>query len=109
MVSKILLGLEVTPRQAYYIAAAMAFIAVFNWPYGYYMSLRWIVTVTCVLASIDFFSQHRSQWAWAMLVTAGVFNPIWKVSFERETWRILDVACGILLILAERSQAADKR
>lgn len=41
-------------------------------------------------------ASEKISWAWALGITAVVFNPIIPVHLERDTWAVIDIAAAIL-------------
>lgn len=74
--------------------------AVSLWPYGLYVLLRCIVCgSTAYLAWLSAQMDWGRRWTWILGVTAIVFNPIAPLAFGRPLWTILDIACGLVLII----------
>ena len=68
-------------------------------PYGYYILLRW-VCFPCFLY-LSFFSYEKGQipWVWIFGVSAGIYNPIFRVHLGREIWCVVNVISILLLIV----------
>lgn len=80
------------------IAAAMCFLALEpGWPYGYFTLLRFAVCGVGIYAAVQMFEAKRERWAWACVVLAVLFNPIFKVHLGRDLWAVVDVAAGVFL------------
>jgi hypothetical protein len=82
------------PIWVYVAVSVLCFIAIFNMPYGYYLSLRWIVSLAALSILIPCFNTGRKSWAWIFLILLIAFNPISKINFGREFWRVIDGATG---------------
>jgi uncharacterized membrane protein YccC len=81
-----------------FIAAGLALVAIADWPYGFYMLLRLVVTAAACAAAFAFWEPRRP----ALLVLAVglglLFQPLVKVAFEKDVWRVLDVGAAVLLV-----------
>ncbi|MCF7731723.1 MAG: hypothetical protein K9N23_08540 [Akkermansiaceae bacterium] len=80
-------------------AAAFAFVAVADLPYGYYRLLRWVTCAVAVGSAIQLHRTGRDAWAWALGAVAVLFNPFVPVHFGKETWRVLDAATGAVFLV----------
>ena len=77
------------------IAAVLLFLALLDWPYGYYQLLRLVVTGSA--GWVAYIAYHaKSQWLMIIfIIIALLFNPLIPVHLDRETWAGIDVLCGI--------------
>jgi hypothetical protein len=78
------------------IAAVMLLVVIFPLPYGYYQFLRWAI---CAVAIFIAYMAYRwgKPWAiWVFGAMAVLFNPIWPITFTKEIWIWIDVACALL-------------
>jgi hypothetical protein len=81
-----------------WIGLALAlFLALLDWPYGYYQFLRLAV---CAGAAFIAFATWRASpvWGCALVALALLFNPLVPVHFERGTWALIDAGAGVLLL-----------
>ena len=92
----------IVPSWVVFVAAAFCFVAVADLPYGFYVLLRWIVCATATALAFDFFRLRIIGWVWGIGILAVLFNPLVPIHFNRETWRILDVLAGIILLISGR-------
>lgn len=81
-----------------FIASAMCLFAVADWPYGYYMLLRWVVFVAALIAGFVLLSRKHRFTPLAAFGLVILFNPIAKIHFERGTWAVLDLLAAALLV-----------
>jgi glucose-6-phosphate-specific signal transduction histidine kinase len=88
---------ERPPAAIYLIPAAMMLVALLNLPYGYYQLLRVVTLVAAGWIAVGAWQGNRQAWAIAFGLLALLYNPIAPIHFERETWRILNVAGAALL------------
>jgi hypothetical protein len=86
-----------TPAAACFVAAGMCLIALFDLPYGYYMLLRLVVCAACVYAALGWMAVGVHWPLIVLALTALVYNPIFRVGFEREVWQVLNVAAAVVL------------
>lgn len=90
---------EVVPRvptPVWLIPAVMLVIALAPWPYGYFMLLRLVVCGAAVWLSIAFLSNRKREvLGWTFVAIALLYNPVFRVHFERELWMILNVVSAV--------------
>jgi len=83
------------------VAGIMLLIAVPPfWPYGYYMFLRWVVSVSAVINAIFFYKSNQNGWAVSMTLVALLFNPIAPVYLDKALWILLDIVVAILMFVS---------
>jgi hypothetical protein len=71
----------------------MLVIALAPLPYGYFMLLRLVVCGAAVWLAYTLMAGRRSQgMGWAFVGVALLYNPVFRVHFEREIWMILNLA-----------------
>jgi FtsH-binding integral membrane protein len=78
------------------VATALLLWGLARHPYGYYKLLRWVVCGAGAYSAFVTMSSKKSSWAWALGITAAVFNPIFPIHLERATWAVLNIAAAIL-------------
>lgn len=82
------------------LAAGLLVLALARWPYGYYQLLRWAVCGVGAWGVIEALAAERRGWATVFGALAVLFNPIAPIRFDRDTWRVLDVATAGVLALS---------
>ena len=82
------------------VAAAMLFWALDDHPYGYFTLLRIVVCAVSAFCAYMADTYDRSAWIWFFVVIAILFNPIWPIHLERETWQFIDVGVGIVMLIS---------
>src|SRR4030067_3836418 len=92
---KIFLTVSVLGRLIY---AGLLFWALDSHSYGYYTLLRWVALLACGYCLMLAFSKKDTRWAWTFGVLGLLFNPIFPVSMDKNTWAIVDAITGIVLI-----------
>ena len=70
------------------------------WPYGYYILLRWVVTIVALLVLWTAYNQKQRDWVWRMGAVAIVFNPIIPIYFDKVIWQIIDFFVAIFFVLS---------
>ena len=82
------------------IAAAMAFTAIADLPYGYYMLMRLVVCATAVYV-IVIAAKSRQMWAvWLYAILGLLFNPLMPVHLTKGIWQPLDFLAATALVIA---------
>lgn len=64
--------------------------------YGYYQILRWVVCGAAAYSGFMAVESKKIFWAWTLGIIAVLFNPIFPIHLDRETWRFFDIAASIL-------------
>lgn len=82
------------------VAAVLAFVAIGDFPYGFYRLVRWVVFVAGLAAALRL--KDFPGWMWGLGFVALVFNPIAPLHFDKGIWRLLDAGAGVTLFLAFR-------
>ena len=78
------------------------FGAIAEWPYGYYVFLRWITCIASILVAFQAFEKNI-DWAKAIfIIVAILFNPLAPIHLSRSIWIPLDIITAILFIFAIR-------
>jgi uncharacterized membrane protein YkvI len=80
------------------LAGAIAlFLAAFNLPYGYYNFLRVFISLISVYG---IFTRYKDSKLMTVIyfITLAIFNPIWKVVFDKGTWKVVDVLFGLVFL-----------
>ena len=96
-------GNKIVPSWALLATAALAFVAIADLPYGYYLFLRWIVCGVAFAAAIQFFAEERKGWAWVLGAVVILFNPFFPLHYAKAVWRIFDGVTGLVLLVASRN------
>jgi hypothetical protein len=82
------------------IAATMLFAALGRHPYDYYTLLRWIACGVCAYTAFQAAEIKKTGWLWVFVIAAIVLNPIAPLHLKRDTWALIDIAAGVLLLLS---------
>lgn len=70
------------------------------WPYGYYVLLRWVVTISAVFLLSLAYKSKKTFWLFLMGIVAILFNPIIPVHLDKETWVVIDLIVAILFLVS---------
>ena len=80
--------------------AAMMALAILPMPYGYYQFLRLVTVIAAGWIAAYFWTNNRLVWAIPMGFVALLFNPVFRISLEREVWAPLNLVAAIMFIAA---------
>ncbi|PKP61687.1 hypothetical protein CVT91_02310 [Candidatus Atribacteria bacterium HGW-Atribacteria-1] len=78
------------------------FGAIAEWPYGYYILLRWITCITSILVAFQAFEKNIDWAKVVFIVIAILFNPLAPIYLSRSTWIPIDIITAIFFIFAIR-------
>lgn len=73
------------------IAAFFIFLGVFRWPYGYYLFIRYVVTIVTIYLAIRALIKKEKILAVLNLVLCCLFQPFYKVIADRAFWQFMDI------------------
>ena len=59
--------------------------------YGYYILLRWVCCGIFAYLAVHALEQGKEGWTWILGITAAIYNPIFRVSLNRELWSAVNV------------------
>ena len=63
-----------------------------NMPYDYYLLLRVLVCLTCVMGAVALWkSEFREAWFWGLVALAVIYNPLVPLRLHRETWEWINI------------------
>ena len=68
------------------------------WAYGYYVLLRWVVTISAVFLLSLAYESKKTFWLFLMGMVAILFNPIIPVYLDKETWVVIDFIVAIIFL-----------
>jgi len=81
------------------IAALMLLGALLEWPYGYYIFLRWITCAIALFVAFTAYDWHKLWAMWLFGFIALLFNPLIPVHLSRQLWQPIDLICSFLFVL----------
>ena len=73
-----------------FFCCVLLIVALFDVPYGFYQVLRLFVCGTSIWIIVDFYKTFKKL-AWIPCVVAVVYNPLFRVFFDKPTWTIINV------------------
>jgi len=88
---------------------AMLLLALISLPYGYYILLRWVVTVTAGYIAYLAYIEKRQLWITIFIFIAIIFNPIVPIYLDRQIWSIINVIVVIFMLFSILFIPAKKR
>jgi hypothetical protein len=65
-----------------------------GWPYGYYIFLRWAISLLSVFIAYQAYKLERNLWIYIFAGMAILFNPIAPVYLDKSAWVLIDVVCA---------------
>lgn len=68
-------------------------------PYGYYMLVRIVATILFIIFARQYYAAEKEELAITFGILALLFQPLMKISLEREGWNMVDIAVAILLLI----------
>lgn len=92
--------MQLPPKAIFIIPAVMMAVAVLPMPYGYYQFLRLVTVVAAGWIAAYFWSENRLAWASSIGCVALLFNPVFRISLDREMWAPLNIIAAALLLAA---------
>jgi len=84
------------------VAAIMSVIAMFLMPYGYYIALRWVVSVAALLTAALAYKNHKTAWVVGAVIAFILWNPITPVYLGREIWLPFNIVAAIFFFMAPK-------
>lgn len=91
------------------IAGIALFIAMTRLPYGYYQLLRFFICGVSLYSVSLNYEEKNMKWLWIFGSIAILFNPFFKIHFEKELWRIIDLITGLLFCFYFALQVKQKK
>lgn len=82
------------------IAGILSILALFDWDYGYYIFLRWVVLIASALIIYTAHQLQKTEWVIAGAIVLLLFNPIVPVHLNREIWSILNIGAAGMFFIA---------
>lgn len=70
------------------------------WPYPYFQILRWVVMGVAIYNAYRAEGLEKTQWVYIMGAIAILFNPLFPIYFQKDTWVILDLITAILMFVS---------
>ena len=67
-------------------AAVLVYAVIEKHPYSFYTLLRWVCCPVFAFSAVSAFEMNRVAWTWIFGVLAALYNPIFRVHLDRNTW-----------------------
>lgn len=85
-------------------------LAIFDWPYDYYVFLRFFVSIVAGFVAYAFFQSNNVLWGWVFVVVTYLFNPFFPVYLDKGQWVVIDIISSGLFFYASylNNQSTDK-
>lgn len=80
-----------------------------GWPYGFYILLRWIISITSAMVAYGFYKSKFPAWTFVFGTLAFLFNPILPVYLNKSAWVSIDFISAILFFIAAYSIKTKKQ
>ena len=82
------------------VPAALLFLALLPFPYGFYVLLRLVVCSAAGLLTYNEYSLRGTVSGWTIVLASVMllFNPIVPVHLTREIWAPINIATGLLIV-----------
>ncbi len=71
-----------------------------GWPYGYYVFLRWVATISAIFLVWIAYDLKKTFWLFSMGIVAILFNPIIPIHLDKEIWGVIDFIIAILFLVS---------
>lgn len=82
------------------IVAVFLFWALDRHDYAYYTFLRWITCGAAIYFTYIAYENGRNVWTWILGIMALIFNPIIPFHLDRDTWTLIDLISGVLILIS---------
>lgn len=84
------------------LSSVLLFLAILDWPYGYYTLLRIIITAVSAYYAYYLYENKLNEtlkfWFWGLIFIAILFNPIFPIYLDRETWGLIDIITALFFV-----------
>ncbi len=82
------------------ISAVILLIAILPLPYGYYILLRWIVSISAIFSAWVANELGKKSWLFLMAIIALLFNPLIPIHLNKGAWVLIDLIVAILFFIS---------
>ena len=79
------------------ILALVLLLCLFPLPYGFFVFIRLITTIVFGYFAYDFYQRGETAKCIVAALIMLLFQPIAKITFEREIWNVIDIIVALLL------------
>lgn len=81
-------------------AAFLSLLAIFPWPYEYYIFLRWALSITAVFVGVHAVRSKQQMWLMAAIPIFLLWAPAAFFPLDRALWSVLNVVAAGVLVAA---------
>ena len=79
------------------VLAFILLLCLFPLPYGFFVFIRLITTIVFGYFAYDFYQRGETAKCIVSALIMLLFQPIAKITFEREIWNVIDIIVALLL------------
>lgn len=83
-------------KPATVLTIALLLLAIFDLPYGYYVFLRWEVSLASAFLAYLMYDFKKTFWTVIFCATAILFNPIVPIYLSKDVWQVLDLVVATI-------------
>ena len=69
-------------------------------PYTYYTLLRWVCCSLFAFLAIAASERKKPGWVWTFALLALLYNPVARVSLEREVWVVVNLVTIVIAAIS---------
>lgn len=80
--------------------AVILLLCLFNMPYGYFQSVRFICFVSFSYLAFLSYKENQEKIAFGYGALALLFQPFFKIALGRGLWNVVDVVVAIALVIS---------
>jgi len=89
----------------------MLIAAQVDWPYRYYIFLRWVVFVAGASTAYEAYTRKRTWATWLFGLVALLYNPFLLLPLGRDLWKLIHCLTTLffvagMILLAERPRGS---
>ena len=78
----------------------MLLLALADWPYGYYILLRFVVCGSAAFVAYLGYLINKQWIIWTFGIIAVLFNPLILIHLNRELWAFIDVIVAVIFVVS---------
>ncbi len=69
-------------------------------PSGYYTLLHWVCCGTLIYQAYKAVNLKRHPLVWILGITALIYNPIFRLHFNRELWSAINIITSVIVVVS---------
>lgn len=80
---------------------SLLFLALLDFPYGYYQFLRLVVSLSVILVLFQYSKKRGNKITFFVIFYGSIlllYNPIFRVHLDRELWSIINIATALMFL-----------